>query len=205
MIRIPSLFQRNTKTWQAEPKINPGAEWVVEGKGFCTIKIDGVHVRVSKAENGAYVLEKRLKSPDWTQPDQYLPLNIDLPENRYFKEAFLNLTGSSLPGEYVAYGFGIKGNPHNLIKSQMIRVEPVDKDLIVNEWQEKLARGKHVGVDVLYGQIYDMLNDDCDVEGLVFQYEEELRIVKAVQVTRKDFGLPWPRVAGLTVIQSGKV
>ena len=111
MKKIPTLFKRvydGHKIVAILPDVMPGMEWVIEGKGIATLKIDGSCCAIINGElykrydakAGKPIPERAIKCQD--DPDQYAYMGI---EN----------------GTYEAIGKHFQGNPYNLGYDTLVR------------------------------------------------------------------------------------
>lgn len=75
MNKINTLFIRN-KEFKVTPEVMPGCEWVLEGEGVATEKIDGTNVMVVFHQDGYYTIHKR-KNPNRKEKKLDIqPINI---------------------------------------------------------------------------------------------------------------------------------
>ncbi|MDB5470581.1 MAG: hypothetical protein JWR84_2141 [Caulobacter sp.] len=125
MKKIPTLFDRD---WTGDRSrvvatINPPCQWVIDGEGVATRKIDGACARVlggvlyrrrelrqGEAAPAGFELADRDdetgKTVGWTRVG-------DGPEDRWFREAFARLE-SPADGAYELLGPKVQGNPEGL-------------------------------------------------------------------------------------------
>ena len=207
MIKIPTLFVRGNKenNYHVTPMITPGCEWVLEGRGLMTIKIDGLNAQVKEVTDTTgsgdgtqkFKLYKRLKPADGYNEASYIPADRDNPMDQYLFEAFdtLNPHQQSLEGIYEVYGPKINQNPYKVESHLMVKIAPVDGVLIIGNGQTSILRGVGVTAEKLYDAIRTELRSSPEIEGLVFQFEEPtMTLVAAAKIKRKDFGFVWPPV-----------
>lgn len=189
MKKIPTLFERqfeNGKVIGITPNVTPGMEWVLEGKGIATIKmdgaccaiIDGVFYKRFDAKPGRKIPEGAIPCcgpdpitghwPHWVKVDVVNPA----PADKWFAKAWAwtRQFGPIEDGTYEAIGPHFNGNPYNH-----------DTDMLI----------KH-GVDVVnIGRDFETIRDELskrNIEGLVFWIDGEPQC----KIKRTDFGLKWP-------------
>jgi Family of unknown function (DUF5565) len=128
MKKIPTMFKRD---WDGDKsrvidKIHHGCEWVADGEGVATRKIDGTSCLV---RDGKLYKRRELREGD-KAPDSFelvshdeetnkrigwIPVG-DGPEDRWHLEAMsncLNASGTLLDGTYELVGPKIQGNPEH--------------------------------------------------------------------------------------------
>lgn len=170
MKKIPTIYLRDTRVTcsPVTGDINPECQWVFDGGGLATRKIDGINIKIE--DGRAY---QRIK-PD--TPD-------------YAKAAYGEITHDSIKGllatrfwpsgVYEAYGEGIKDNPEGITGVAMISIFPLDKSLIIN--------GLHVNYRSLIAYF-----SSHDIEGVVFHNKVEPETMAKIK-TRDFFHLHRPR------------
>lgn len=186
MKKIPTLFQRNYDTDRlVRNEVTPGCEWVLQGEGDPTEKIDGTCCRV---KNGILYKRYELK-PGKPAPRDFEPAQepdpvtgetpgwvrvTDGPEDRWHREAFARYPNQYFrPEETVELvGPKVQGNPYGLVEHRLIchhlglRMRDVPRDFEgLRAWLR-----------------------DHKVEGIVWHHPDG----RMVKLKRKDFGLPWP-------------
>lgn len=190
MKKIPTLFERrfeNHRVVEVFPNVTPGMEWVLEGEGDATIKIDGSCCAIIDGifyKRRVYKADKRgdlqLCSkrgiipccdadpvtgawPFWVPVD---PLD---PADKWFAEAFRNSI-SLADGTYEAIGPHFQGNPHRWKVDTLIR---------------------HGTMRVLMNRSFESIREylrNNPIEGLVFWKDGE----PMCKIKRSDFGFEWP-------------
>lgn len=124
MKKIISLFQRNYDGDQkVRDEVVPGAEWVTEGEGIATVKIDGTCCLVQGGKLFKRYDAKRGKTPpagfvSAQEPDPvtghhpgWVPVGNE-PDSKWHREAFSE-EGEPFPdGTYELIGPKVQGNPH---------------------------------------------------------------------------------------------
>ena len=208
MKKIPTLFEREfTEDHKAivtmPPKVISGMEWVMNGEGIATVKIDGAccamidgqfykryDAKIGKNGVQKPVPDGAIKCQDEPDPvTGHLPcwvLVTDKPEDKWYREAFKNaIRFETLIGinsqikycdwTYEAIGKHFQGNPYKL-----------DYDILEPHGAMK--------ANTLNNMPYRTSNDikfwlQChNVEGIVFWKDGKPQC----KIKRKDFGLPWP-------------
>lgn len=186
MKKIPTLFQRifeGHKIIGITDEVTPGLEWVLEGKGIATIKIDGACCAIINGEfYKRYDAKKGKKPPAGAipccEPDPitgHYPHWVKVDESNSADKWFIaakNNTGATLPdGTYEAIGAHFQGNPYKL-----------EKDYLERHGQLVVA------VERTFEGIKDFLKNGNN-EGLVFWLDGEPRC----KIKRSDFGFSWPK------------
>jgi len=125
MKKIISLFKRNYEgNRQVYNEVVPGAEWVIDGEGKATRKIDGTCCLIKNGELFKRYDVKQGKTPPIgfipaQEPDPitghwpgWLPISK---EDRYHNEAFhtMQVNGQVKDGTFELIGPKINGNPEN--------------------------------------------------------------------------------------------
>lgn len=199
MKKTPLVFVYDYENDVVTDKVKPGSEWVLEGKGVATIKVDGTACLFKEGKLWKR-FDRKLKKgveakagdevsidsfrdapegfvPCEPNPDPvtfhwpgWVPVSADKPEDKYHVEA---LEGVVLEEgkTYELVGPKFSDNPYNLEKHELWK----HGDLVVD-----------LGVPT-FDKIKIFLEDNY-VEGLVFHNKEDGRVAK---IRRKDFGLFW--------------
>ena len=189
MKKIPTLFERefaDHKVVKVTDKVTPGMEWVLEGKGVATVKIDGSCCAIIGGKfYKRYDAKGRKKVPAGSIPccdpdpvtghwPHWAPVDRDNPSDRWFVTAYNynKLHGIELnDGTYEAIGPHFQGNPHRLQFDQLV------------------PHGEYFVWDVerSFDGIRKWLAEN-EEEGLVFWLDGEPRC----KIKRSDFGFDWP-------------
>lgn len=192
MKKIPTLFEREFRKGnvvECKNKVTPNMEWVLEGKGVATIKMDGSCCAII---NGVFY--KRYDAKHGKKPPKgaipccdadpitghhphWVMVDADKPEDKWFVEACNNAFHSAIQGNrflhdgtYEACGVHFNGNPHKF------------------EVDTLIPHGIYtVDVERTYEGIKRYLEENC-VEGLVFWLDGE----PMCKIKRSDFGFDWP-------------
>ena len=184
MKKIPTLFQRNhAGDRRVRNEITPGCEWVLQGEGVATRKLDGTCCMVQSGALYKRVTVKKNKRP----PQGFIPatdvdpntgkqfgwvLVGDGPGDQWHREAW-HATGCWLPdGTYELIGPKVNGNNegvqrHRLERHATFRLCHVPRDF--DGLREYLAR--------------------WHIEGVVWHHPDG----RMAKVKARDFGIPWPR------------
>lgn len=194
MKKIPTLFKRiyeNHHIKEILPEVTPGMEWVLEGKGVATEKIDGsccaiidgkFYVRYD-AKKGKPVPENAIKCQESADPITghlpcWIPYDETNPSHKWFGRALLDASevGTDefvkLPdGTYEAIGRHFNGNPYGFH----------NYDTLVRHGIYKLD------VPRTFEGIKKYLEEHY-IEGIVFWLDDEPKC----KIKRSDFGFSWP-------------
>ena len=186
MKKIPTLFERvyeNHKIVDIKPNVAKGMEWVLEGKGEATLKLDGSCCAIINGEfYKRYDAKKGKKAPEGAipccEPDaitghhpHWVKVDKDKPEDKWFVAAYENakrFDGNLPDGTYEAVGEHFQGNPYKMHDTLLIH-------------------GKHIlDVPRTFEGIKQYLTDN-NIEGIVFWLDGEPKC----KIKRSDFGLKW--------------
>lgn len=187
MKKIPTLFVRvfeNHSIKEVLPIVTPGMEFVLEGKGVATIKIDGsccaiingkLYVRYD-AKKGKSIPENAIKCQDKADDITghlpcWIPYDDTNPSHKWFGKALKNVSEYvTLPdGTYEAIGPHFNGNMYNL-----------DQDILVKHGAQK------IDVPRTFKGIKKYLEENY-IEGIVFWLDGEPKC----KIKRTDFGFNW--------------
>ncbi len=185
MKKIPTLFKREFSESGGVngilPQVREGLEWVLDGEGFATVKIDGACCAIIggelykryDAKRGRSVPEGAIRCQDEADPiTGHLPCWVKCqrgnPADQWFWVGFDALT-DKIGGTYEAIGPHFQGNPYGLERERLVRhgIEIVEVERSFAGIRDYLTR--HV------------------IEGLVFWKDGEPRC----KIRRRDYGLPW--------------
>lgn len=192
MKKIPTLFERvfeNHKKIGIKPNVTEGMEWVLNGEGVATIKVDGSCCAIIDGIlYKRYDAKKRKKAPvdaiPCCEPDpvtghhpHWVKVDGNNSSDKWFCEAFNNafdyaLVEKKLPlkdGTYEAIGVHFQGNPYGL-----------DCDILLKHGQAI------VEVERSFEGIKEWLRTHNE-EGLVFWKDGEPKC----KIKRSDFGFEW--------------
>jgi hypothetical protein len=176
MNKIPTMFERDEKTFRVTPVCKPECLWVLNGEGIATKKWDGTCCMVKdgklfKRYDGS---KSKYLPPDFVPHENaeshwfgWRPVGQG-PEDRWHMEAWKN-TAEVLPnGTYELVGPSVNKNPEKLMQHAFRRhgdvvCENVPRTLEgLKEW---LA--------------------DKDIEGIVFHHPDG----RMAKIKKRDFGM----------------
>lgn len=183
MKKIPTLFERvfeNHRVVGITEKVTPGMEWVLEGKGVATVKIDGSCCAVIDGVfYKRYDAKKGKKPPEGAIPccdpdpvtghhPHWVKVDFESAADKWYVEAYRN-TQTMADGTYEAVGVHFNGNNHDL-----------SGDYLVRHGMEAIA------VERSFEGIKKYLEEHY-IEGIVFWKDGE----PMCKIKRSDFGLEW--------------
>lgn len=185
MKKIPTLFERD---WNGDKslvtrEVNPQCQWVADGEGIATLKIDGTCCLV---RDGALFKRREVKSIalapagfEVTDIDDvtgkvvgWMPVG-DEPEDRYHREAWEHETkvyGRLPDGTYELIGPKVQGNP-----------ETVSKHLLIAH--KSLSMHDRVPRD--FDGLRDYFLANSNKEGIVWQHPDG----RMAKIKLRDFGI----------------
>lgn len=189
MKKMLSLFKRNYEgDGLAYNEVTPGAEWVINGEGVATVKMDGTCCLIQDGEIYKRYDAKHGKTP----PEGFIPAQpeadpvtghwpgwlkvSDKPEDKYHREAF-DKEPTRLNGTYELVGPKVQGNPYNL-----------DEHLLTKHGAFILEEAP-----TSFEELVCFL-DVRKIEGIVWHHPDG----RMVKIKRRDFGYEWlPKKAGV--------
>lgn len=192
MKKIPTLFERtyeNHRVTGISDKVHPGMEWVLDGDGIATIKIDGSCCAVIGGELYKRYDAKKGKKPPvgaipCCDPDpvtghwpHWVKVEKNKPADKWFAAAFENSVFHS-DGTYEAVGPHFQGNPYELKEDVLTR------------------HGSYILDDA--PRDFDGLREYLrtnGIEGIVFWKDGEPQC----KIKRSDFGFEWPASGEVSV------
>lgn len=183
MKKIPTLFERdwNGDRSRVTPQVHAGCEWVIEGEGIATRKLDGTCCMVRDGKlYKRRDLRKGEKAPPLFDPADHdeetgktvgwVPCDIG-PDDKWHMEAFEVEHGAALPdGTYELIGPKVQGNP-----------EGVPTHVLIEHGHPKLLLD-----DV--PRTFEALNEwmaTQDIEGIVWHHIDG----RMAKLKLRDFGL----------------
>lgn len=129
MKKIPTIFERdwNGDKSRVMDKINPAAQWVFDGDGVPTRKLDGTAcmVRDGKLYKRREIKDGQPVPPEFETVDidnrdgtgvGWMPVT-DAPEDRFHREAF---KGYEWDGTYELVGPKVQGNPEHFDEHTLV-------------------------------------------------------------------------------------
>lgn len=184
MKKIPTLFERDYKDHKVvgiKPVVTDGMEWVLNGKGIATIKIDGSCCAIIDGVfYKRYDAKKGKKPPKdaipCCEPDpitghhpHWVKVDPEKPDDKWFISAYNNLADKK-DGTYETIGPHFQGNPYGLIVDILV---PHGKSI--------------VNIERTFEGIRNYLETHV-IEGIVFWKDGEPKC----KIKRSDFGFQWP-------------
>lgn len=185
MEKIPTIFQRGDN-FKVTPSIHPDCDWVFEGAGVATEKLDGTNVRLTIRSGKCMRLEKR-RNPNKKQKalgikdGWYVDADEYSPEDKWIYTAMQNTDVSTWSnGEHSAEALGpkIQGNPLNLGEHLCV---PFNLEIPSFENLERSFDGLRAALVKMESK-YSPTNL---VEGIVFHHPDGRR----AKIKRKDFSV----------------
>lgn len=188
MKKIPTLFERvykNHRVVSITRNIGMGMEWVLDGKGVATVKMDGACCAIIDGKlYRRYDAKRGRKPPEGAIPccapdpvtghwPHWVACREGNTADKWFLEAYKNTSqiDTLTDGTYEAIGPHFQGNPYGLNK------DTLDKH---GRWGIRVERS--------FEGIRDFLRENHHMEGIVFWRDGEPRC----KIKRTDFGFPWP-------------
>jgi hypothetical protein len=190
MKKIPTLFERvfeNHRIVDIKPEVAPELEWVLNGEGVATVKVDGsccsiIDGKLFKrydAKKGKPIPENAIKCQEEADPVTghlpcWVPVDENDPRDKWFVEAY-KTTKESVPdslydGTYEAIGKHFNGNPYNMTEDMLIRHGLININV----------PRTFIGIKAYLLFI--------PIEGIVFWKDGEPKC----KIKRSDFGFEWP-------------
>lgn len=185
MKKIPTLFERvyeNHKVVGINDTVTDGMEWVLNGEGEATKKIDGSCCAIINGELYKRYDAKKGKKPPvgaipCCEPDpvtghwpHWVKCSKDNAGDKWFISAFENSTFHLTDGTYEAIGKHFQGNPYDYIV-----------DALYPHGSEEIQ------VERTFEGIKEYLKTH-EIEGIVFWKDGEPKC----KIKRSDFGFEWP-------------
>ena len=174
MQKISTMFVRD-ETKPGHPvidQIKPECQWVLDGDGDATVKIDGTNLKI---ESGHLLKRQKPKDRDYDDA-AYVPCDRGNPADKWAFEAFDRLP-KIYDGIYELIGPKVQGNPHLRPSHELISVVPPAAEL-------------RLGL-IDCGRTFEGIRlylSETPIEGLVFHHPDG----RMAKIKRRDFGLPWP-------------
>lgn len=180
MRKIPTMFERdwNDRSRRVIDKIHVGCEWVADGEGIATRKIDGTCCLV---RDGKLYKRRELRGIDKTpegfeyvtHDDEtskiigWVPCIPGASEDQWHREAFS--AGNFANGTYELIGPKIQGNPERFSQHALVPHE---------------FAGKFIDVPRTFDGLREWM-DGRDIEGIVFHHPDG----RMAKIKLKDFGM----------------
>ncbi len=181
MEKIISLFKRDYDgNRQVIDEVVPGAEWVTDGEGRATVKIDGTccMVRDGKLYKRYDAKKGKVPPPDFESAQEldpvtghhpgWVPVGDD-PTDKYHQEALAR--EDYLPnGTYELIGPKVQGNPYKR-----------DTHILVRHGSQGIEAPRS------FSELLEFFEENL-IEGIVWHHPDG----HMVKIKRRDFGLKWP-------------
>lgn len=183
MDKIPTLFDRGPD-FKVIDQVRAGCEWVFQGEGAATEKLDGTNIRLTIRSGEIVRVEKR-RNPNKVQKKKgivdgwYVDADAYSPEDRWIHEAAGNTDVSDWPdGEHSCEALGprIQGNPLNLDRHLCVPF-----DLQIPEYD--LGKRDYAELKNLLADLESRFSPGALAEGVVFHHPDGRR----AKIKRKDF------------------
>jgi len=186
MNKIPTIFERD---WDGNrgviDKVAAGCDWVFNGEGIATEKIDGTNIRITITDGNLVKVEKRRNPTKEEKEKGVEPYYVDChegdPSNKHIFKAVKGWRGrrelcpdGSYPCE--AFGGKIQGNP--------LSVEPDLYFFTRHPITVKAPILTFEGIKEHVMSLKSGLNPDKHAEGIVWHHPADGRMAK---IKRKDF------------------
>ena len=210
MKKIPTLFERvyeNHKIVDILPNVTKGMEWVLEGKGIATLKVDGSCCAIINGEfykrydakRGKPIPEGAIKCQEEPDPTTgHLPCWVKVdenkPEDKWFMEAYKNAIDA---GKIETTNSGLasgKISEHREFvypKMQDGTYEAIGVHFQGNPYNLRSDTiVKHGTITINVERTFDGIKKyllDHYIEGIVFWLDGEPRC----KIKRSDFGFEW--------------
>ena len=176
MQKISTVFERD-ENWRVIDRVNPECQWVLDGEGVCTVKIDGTAclVRDRKLYKRQRVKEGGAPPAGWLHWSMdivringhgWSPITLH-PSDEWHREPMT----PAADGTYELVGPKIQRNPYGIERHELWRhgyVKPCDNPRTFEEIEAWLNEHHH--------------------EGLVWHHPDG----RMAKIKRRDFGIPWP-------------
>lgn len=184
MQKVLTLFKRDYEgNRQVYDELVEGAEWVADGQGLPTEKIDGTSCMIRDGKLYKRYDAKKGKTPPpnfepaQPEPDEvtghwpgWVPVG-DGPEDKWHRDAW-EKGGKNLPnGTYELVGPKVQGNKYHL-DQHILRLHG---DVVLPPWPRDFTSLRE------YFELHP------ELEGIVWHHPDG----RLVKLKRRDFGLPW--------------
>jgi hypothetical protein len=182
MKKIPTVFERdwNGDRSRVVDQVHAGCEWVLDGEGTATRKVDGTCclVRDGKLYKRRELRKGEQAPADFEQADfdaetgktvGWMPVTDD-PSDRYHREAW-ERAGIILDGTYELIGPKVQGNPEHASASLLVR-------------HGDGTAGQLYGVPRTFDGLKEWFAGK-DIEGIVFHHPDG----RMAKIKLRDFGI----------------
>ncbi len=183
MDKIPTIFERDAH-FKVLDKARTECDWVFQGEGTATEKVDGTNVRLTLRKGTVVRVEKR-RNPNKQQKQAgiidgwYTDAHEDAPEDRYIFGAVVQTDTSAWPdGEHSCEAMGpkIQGNPLGLEQHLCVPF-----NLSIPEYES--APRNFEGLKTFLERLDSKVVPGHLAEGIVFHHPDGRR----AKIKRKDF------------------
>jgi len=171
MQKIPTMFVRDESVpgHPVMDQVKPECQWVLDGEGTATRKIDGTNVKIAA---GLLYKRQKPKERDYDEAS-YVLCGRGNPADRWAFEAFDAIDWKA-DGIYELVGPKVQSNPEGRATHELIHVVP---------WAESLRLSD---VPRSFAGLREYLTAHV-IEGIVFHHPDG----RLAKIKRRDFGLPW--------------
>lgn len=160
MQKIPTIFIRDPKPkcTPVTEETNPECQWVFDGEGIATRKLDGINIKV---ENGIVYERIKPETADYAEADYGAVTKKGIPE-----------AAAIADGIYEAIGPTIRGNPERMDIHRLVSIYPRIDDFLVIHHEPKRT----------YRDIMGYLATN-DIEGIVYHHRDG----RMAKIKTRDF------------------
>ena len=183
MQKIPTIFERDDK-FRVTDRVRPECQWVLDGEGVATEKLDGTNIRLTVRGGRVVRVEKR-RNPSKAQKQQgvidgwYVDADENGPDDKWIFEAVANTDASEWPdGEHPAEALGPRIQGNELQLSEHVCV-PFDLKIPTYDGVPRTFDG----LRDLLAELPSRYSDGAIAEGIVFHHPDGRR----AKIKRKDF------------------
>ena len=187
MQKIPTVFERDGR-FKVVDRVRPECEWVLNGEGVATEKLDGTNIRLTVRAGQIVRVEKR-RNPTKVQKQQhgiidgwYVDADNGSAQDRWIFEAVSNTNVRDWPdGEHPAEALGpnIQGNELQLDEHICV---PFDLKVPIYDDVPRTFEG----LRDLLPNLESRYSVGATAEGIVFHHPDGRR----AKIKRKDFARP---------------
>ena len=195
MRKTPTLFVRNPETHRLEPVVTPGCEWVLDGQGVATRKVDGTPVLIhdGRAYKRREVRNGRTPPLGFMTAEHdrmtgntvgWVPIDPAEAEDRWYVQGVRGSTIRQPPPEgdtYELVGPMVQQNTEKALRHQLIRHDA--EELRIAEPPDLKTRTPVEAFALLEDYLAAFPH-----EGIVWHRNDGTW----AKVKRRDFGHPWP-------------
>jgi len=196
MKKIPSLFIMDNHTITEE--VNPECQWVIDGEGDPTAKLDGSACAVingklykrydnSKLQGQDNRVQKTQPLDDWihcecpTERGKFIYWIPVTSKDYYHQIAWGWAQGKLEDGTYELVGPEVQDNPHKMVHNQLIRHGSIRTNHSIFSYCKRCDN------PIKFEDIKRHLKD-CKYEGIVWHHPDG----RMCKITKNKFGIKWP-------------